>query len=289
MEKVIGIKLVSTILSMFLAILFNFYLMHNSYRLKIKKSDIAVLFIWVILPPTFLLIFQGNFFISSILYLVLPSIYFSVRKPNVVLKALIVSLVAMPPMVIFDYLAFLNKAWAVPTIFSFRFFQFIPFEDFFFTFWAVYVVIVTSHYFFSSLKLNIINKIPITKSGIILLSLFVLFLFFYLLKPEIFIIPYYYILLVLVAFIIPALILFIQFKPYQKPLLWIVTYSICLMLPYEITANILGFWTFPSSEYIGIIRILGQSFPIEEFLAWMIFFPLATLAFGKWVTDRANY
>ena len=55
------------------------------------------------------------------------------------------------------------------------------------------------------------------------------------------------------------------------------------MLPYEITANMLGFWTFPSAEYIGRVNLLGQSFPIEEFLAWMIFFPSATLAFAKWV------
>src|SRR3989339_2282712 len=226
--------------------------MQISSSQRSKALDVVIFFSWIILPPIFLLIFRGSFFTSSILYLVLPGIYFSIRKPDVILKALIVALMVMPPIIIFDYLAFLNKAWAVPTIFSFRLFQFIPFEDFFFTFWAIYIVIVASHYFFPSLKLNIINKITITKSGIILLSLFVLFLFFYLLKPEIFIIPYYYILLVLVAFIIPALILFIQFKPYQKPLLWIVTYSICLMLPYEITANILGFWTFPSSEYIGI-------------------------------------
>ncbi len=254
-----------------------------------KVLDVVILFSWVILPPIFLLISRGGFFISSILYLVLPSIYFSIRKPDIILKALIVALVAMPPMIIFDYLAFLNKAWAVPTIFSFRLFQFIPFEDFFFTFWAVYVVIVASHYFFSSLKLSAKNKIVVAKSGIILLLLFAIFIFFYLLKPEIFIIPYYYLLLVLTAFIIPTLILFMRFKLYRKPLFWITVYSICLMLPYEITANILGFWTFPSAQYIGKINLLGQSFPIEEFLAWMIFFPSATLAFTKWVADRVNY
>src|SRR3989344_3328407 len=127
--------------------------MQISSNQRSKVLDVMVLFSWVILPPVFLLIFHEGFFGSSILYLVLPSIYFSIRKPDVISKALIVALVAMPPMVIFDYLAFLNKAWAVPTIFSFRLFQFIPFEDFFFTFWAVYVVIVASHYFFSSLKL----------------------------------------------------------------------------------------------------------------------------------------
>ncbi len=251
--------------------------------------DLVILLSWVILPPVLLLIFQGNFFTSSILYLVLPSIYFSIRKPNIVLKALIVALAAMPLMIIFDYLAFINKAWAVPTVFSFRFFQFIPLEDFFFTFWAIYVVIVSSHYFFPNLNLSTINKITIKKSGVSLSLIFLAFLLFYLLKPEVLIIPYYYLLLVLIAFITPALILFICCNSYRKPLFWIVAYSICLMLPYEITANMLGFWTFPSSEYIGMVHILGQSFPIEEFLAWMIFFPLATLVFAKWVTNSVKY
>jgi len=257
--------------------------MQISSNQRSKVLDVMVLFSWVILPPVFLLIFHEGFFVSSILYLVLPSIYFSIRKPDVISKALIVALVAMPPMVIFDYLAFLNKAWAVPTIFSFRLFQFIPFEDFFFTFWAIYIVIVASHYFFPNLNLSTKNKIAVAKSGTILLLLFAVFILFYLLKPEIFIIPYYYLLLVLTAFIIPTLILFVRFKSYRKPLFWIIVYSICLMLPYEITANMLGFWTFPSAEYIGRVNLLGQSFPIEEFLAWMIFFPSATLAFAKWV------
>lgn len=263
--------------------------MQISSNQRSKALDIIVLFAWVILPPIFLLISRGGFFVSSILYLVLPSIYFSTRKPDVISKAFIVALAAMPPMVIFDYIAFLNKAWAVPTIFSFRLFQFIPFEDFFFTFWAVYIVIVASHYFFPDLKLSTKNKVVIVKSGTILLLLFAVFIFFYLLKPKIFIIPYYYLLLVLTAFIIPTLILFVRFKSYRKPLFWIIVYSICLMLPYEIIANMLSFWTFPSAEYIGRISLLGQSFPIEEFLAWMIFFPSATLAFAKWVTDRINY
>ena len=260
--------------------------MQISSSQRSKALDVVIFFSWIILPPIFLLIFRGSFFTSSILYLVLPGIYFSIRKPDVILKALIVALMVMPPIIIFDYLAFLNKAWAVPTIFSFRLFQFIPFEDFFFTFCAVYVVVVASHYLFPSLKLCTKNKIVVTKSGIILLSLFAVFIFFYLLRPGIFIVPYYYSLLVLTAFIIPTLILFIRFKFYRKPLFWITAYSICLMLPYEITANMLGFWTFPSAQYVGMINLLGQSFPIEEFLAWMIFFPSATLAFTKWVADR---
>ena len=187
--------------------------MQIPYGTRNKILDWAILLFWVMLPPVLLLIFQGNFFISSILYLVLPSIYFSIKKPNIVLKALIVALAAMPPMIIFDYLAFINKTWAVPTIFSFRFFQFIPLEDFFFTFWAIYVVIVTSHYFFPNLNLSTINKITVKKSVVVLLLIFLVFLLFYLLKPEILIIPYYYLLLVLVAFIIPALTLvFLDFK-----------------------------------------------------------------------------
>src|SRR3989344_1128554 len=253
-----------------------------------KKLDVIILMSWVVIPPVLLFVIHGNFFISSILYLVLPSIYFSARKPEIIIKSLIVSLVAMPLMIIFDYLAFLNKTWEVPTIFPLRFFQFIPIEDFFFTFCAVYVVIVASNYFFPGLNLKMISRPTVRRSLFIVSVLFVIFIILYTFKLDILIIHYYYAWLILFAFIIPSLILFIRFKSYRKPFFWITVYSICLMLPYEVTAGKLGFWTFPSGEYMGMVHVFGWGFPIEEFLAWMIFFPLSTLAFGKWVVGGEN-
>ncbi len=251
-----------------------------------KKLDIALLIIWVIVPPLLLLLLKGNFFISCIFYLLLPSIYFSIRSPGIIKKALLVSFAIVPCMVILDYIAFFNKTWAVPTVFPFRFFQFIPLEDFIFTFFAVYTVITSVNYFFKIDNFTQINKTRFKTSGLKVLIITFIFLVLYKYEPNIFTIPYYYFWLDLFAFLIPTLILIKYHPAYRKILLWAIPYSFILMLPYEITANYLGLWTFPSEQYLGMVNILNQSFPIEELFAWMILFLPAFLAFMEFMTGR---
>lgn len=250
------------------------------------KKDALILIAWVVLPPILLWLIHGNFFLSCILYLVLPSVYFSLQKPSLIPQALLVSTLAMPPMIIFDYLAFLNNAWAVPTIFPIRLFQFIPIEDFFFTFWAVYVVIVGFYYLFPRLIASHINVTNVKNATATIFGAFFLFLILYFFGTRFLFVPYYYLGLVIITFILPAGILFIRYPSYRTPLLLVILYSICLMLPYEIVANMLEFWTFPSKEYLGMIHLFGQNFPIEEFMAWVLLFPLSALAFNKFVINR---
>lgn len=250
------------------------------------KMDIGLLVTWVIVPPIVLLLINGNFFISCLLYLVLPSIYFSIRVPTMIFQSLLVATMTMLPMIIFDYLAFLNKTWAVSSIFSIRFFEFIPIEDFFFTFWAVYVVIMGFNYFFPKLIINKININHLKNAINIILFFFGLFLIFYFINSKLMVVSYYYFWLVLIVFLLPTIILFVLYPDYRKPVLFIVGYTLFLMLPYEIVANMLGFWSFPSIEYLGMVHLFGQIFPVEEFVAWMILFPLAVLAFRKFSISR---
>ena len=250
---------------------------------RIGPQDIIFLTAWIVVPPVLLLLLGGNFFVSSILYLVIPSAYFLSRNSRIAVRAIMVSLLSMPLMIVLDYLAFFNQAWAVPTIFSVRFFQFIPIEDFFFTFWAIFVVIAGRNYFFPHLSRIQVDWKRYIKSVLVILVIFGIFLFLYNSSPESLTIPYYDAWLLVLGFIFPTLFLFLRESKYRYNLIQITIFSLLLMLPYELTANALGFWTFPSDQYLGMLRLLGQSFPIEEFLEWMIFFPAAALAFNKWV------
>ncbi len=248
-----------------------------------KKFDSIFLAGWVILSPILLHILPSNFFISSIIYLLIPSIFFSIKTPEIMPKAFIVSFFTIPFVIICDYIAFLNRAWDVPTIFHFRFLKFIPVEDFFFTFLAVYVVVVAFNYFFRLKNYTQINKSRLKKSSVAILIVTIIFFYLYRYQPSIFFIPYFYFWLDIFAFIIPTLVLIKFFPAYRKPLVYVIMYLFILMLPYELTADSLGFWTFPSHQYIGMIHLFNQSFPIEEFFAWMIFFAPATLAFTEFI------
>lgn len=249
------------------------------------KKNLILLVLWILIPPILLLWLHGNFFISSILYLVIPSIYFSIKKPSLTPRALTMALVSIAFVIILDFIAFLNNAWAVPTMFSFRFFKLIPLEDFFFTFWAVYVVISGFSYFFPQLSVPGMNRLRLKNFGIVIGFALTAFLWVYFFRQDLLQVPHYYTWLVSVLFILPTSLLLISCPKYRKPIIKTIFFSLCLMLPYEVVANMLGFWFFPSHEYLGMVQVLGQRFPIEEFLAWMIFFAPATLAFTKLITD----
>ncbi len=248
-----------------------------------KTTDKMLLIIWVIVPPILLYFLPSNFFISIIFYLILPSIYFSIQVPKIIHKALIVAFASIPFVIIFDYLAFLNKTWAVPTIFPFRLLHFIPVEDFFFTFCAVYVVVTAYYYFFKERNYTKINITRLHYSLVFIMMSIILFFLAYAYLPNLLIIPYYYCWLDILAFIIPIIILYKFFPHYHKHLWWIILYLLVLMLPYEIIADTLGYWSFPANQYIGQLHLLNQHFPIEEFFAWMILFAPASLAFTEFI------
>lgn len=248
-----------------------------------KKSDIILLVAWIVIPPTFLFFIKGNFFISILLYFVLPAIFFSYRVPKMIPKALVAAFLTIPFVVVLDYLAFFNNAWAVPTIFSFHFFKFIPVEDFFFTFSGVYLITVAFFYFFRSPEFLRINITRLKRSGLIIFVMTGLFIPAYMMGPSLASIPYFDFWLVLSFFILPTIALLRYFPVYRKPVLFVIPYTFLLMLPYELTALTLGFWSFPG-EYIGLVRIWNYAFPIEELLEWMVLFPLTTLAFTEFTS-----
>ena len=253
--------------------------------MNVNKKDVLVLLAWAFTPVPLLLVLRGNFFLSIVLYCTIPGVYFSLKRPGITLKAVIVSAAGMSFVCILDYIAFLNRAWAIPTIFPFRILNLIPFEDFFFTFWAVYVTIAASHYFFPRIISAKINKKRVIGSGAFILGFFILFLCLYFFVEDVLIISYYDAWLMFFAFIIPALTLFYKYPSYRVALVSIIAFQFILFLPYEIIAGKLGFWTFPSAQYLGWVHILGFTFPIEEFLEWMIFFAPAALAFCKFTAD----
>ena len=45
----------------------------------------------------------------------------------------------------------------------------------------------------------------------------------------------------------------------------------------EVIGVMFGYWYFPGTDYLGLITIFNQTFPIEEIIFWMFFYP-ATIA-----------
>ena len=253
-----------------------------------RKTDKILLILWIIIPPAILLALHGNFFISTILYFIFPGIYFSFRKPKIIPKALTAAIATIPFVIFCDYLAFFNNAWEVPTIFNFRFFGSVPLEDFFFTFFSVYLIIAAFHYFFRPANFERLDNFRLTVFFVC--AAIAVAIFAVLENSGLFLlrIPYYDFSLVVLVFFLPALTLFIMFPGYRKSFLPIISYSFVLMLPYELVALHLNFWSFPSNEYIAVFRIWNLRFPLEEMLEWMVLFAPAVLFFSELIMGKAK-
>ncbi|MFH1649930.1 MAG: hypothetical protein ABIA93_05250 [Candidatus Woesearchaeota archaeon] len=235
--------------------------------MRTERQDIIFLAGLLIIAPILIFLFHASFFVAILIYFGIPSLYFSIRNPHAVKKAVLMALPALPLCLILDALAFMNKAWDVASVFSFRLLL-IPLEDFLFSFLFVYLIVIAYEQLFGTDEKPNYRRLTIFWLATIILVL--AFFAAYAWAPSILNIPYYYTWLLGIVFIIPFG-LGLLFMPFlRKSVLLTGAYFFVLMLPWEIMANNFGMWTFPG-DYVTRITLFGTSFPLEEFLTWMVF------------------
>ena len=79
-----------------------------------KKLDLILVLIWPIIASLISFWLKTNFFVSSILYLVIPAFYISLKHPTFIKKALIFSSSALPILLVLDYMAVTTGTWYFP-------------------------------------------------------------------------------------------------------------------------------------------------------------------------------
>jgi len=233
---------------------------------EVKKLDIFVMILLPIVALVISLLVSANFFISTLLFLGLPTIYLTFRAKPMAKKASLFSLIfSIPAVVILDYIATVSKAWYVPTtIFPFRLFDIIPLEDFIWTFLFIYLVALFYEYFFqkgakelTSLKVKPLLYVSATA--------LVVFFILYFINPDFLYVKYAYFWIGLVVFVVPTIV-FLSFYP--KLLfghLKMIPYFCFLLIIHELVASHLRHWEFPGTNYIGWINFFGIPIPFEEF------------------------
>ncbi len=237
-------------------------------KISQRHADIAIISLAIILAPILSILLHASFMLSIMLYYGLLSIYFSIRTPPAIKKALIISFGSIPICLFLDYIAFYNNAWAVPTIFPFRILGLVPLEDFICLFAVVYALAIIRGTFFETS--HEINYKRYKNSWIIAVILTILFLILHNWFPDYLKIKYYYFWLLIFVFLAPTIVGFILFPKLRKIIPIMMPYFFIGMLSWELIALYLGQWSFPSTEYIGFVKFLGISWPVEEFLVWQI-------------------
>lgn len=248
------------------------------------------LFIVLSIPLfVFFLVFFGlqiNYLESLLLVFALPSIYLSLKNRGKLMKVFLFSLlVSIPIAFIIELVAFGDNAWTVPTtVFPIRLFGFIPLEDLLWQFLTVYTILIFYEHFFNQKASPEISK-RITLMNRILFPLMFLVMLVFLADKTLLSIPYSFLWLGLIFFPIPAILFLAAHRQFLGSFLKVQLFFLYIHLIFELIGLKLNHWIFPGEHYIGWVRLLGQSFPLEELIFVMLIGAIAACSYYEFFTN----
>ena len=237
------------------------------------------------IPASILL--EVNFLTSIILFFGLPSFYLLYRHEGEWKRIFTASsLFGIVYGFLLDYLAELNNAWSwgaeEQLVFSYKILGVVNVDVMiWFFFWIFFLVIFYEHFLDHDHRDNISNNIAYGIAAPGVLGLYVLAAnIFY---PPLLTFNNAYLMLGLMT--LP----FFLYAIYQKPTLMskfskAALFFVPTYLAYEITALHLNLWEFPG-EYISMVEIMGASFPLEEFLIWILLSSIIVLSYYELFID----
>lgn len=240
---------------------------------------------WPILAIFFSFYFSLTAFLSPIIFFGIPSLFLSLLKPQFTKKAFFASLLIEPFMIIVDYIAQITHTWVWPmpqSLFEFKIFHYVSIESLVWGFLQTYLVIIFFQFFFDYATVNKVWNKRSENALLITISLCFIFAFFLFFLPNLLKIPFWYI-----TFGIFLITPFVVLEKVNYPKMFSQIfkagiYFFYLNFTYEITALRIGWWSFPSKEFIGYVSFFNVTFPFEEFFFWLILFGLAILSYYEY-------
>lgn len=232
--------------------------------------------------------FQTSFLVSIILYFVLPSLYLTIRDPRFIKKIGIIILASIPFTVIIDYFATRDGSWLDSTIFPFRVLNGFAFEDFIWVA-AWFMYIISFYEYFIDQPRNA-KDAPLNRNFPKLLigwyGSLAIFAVLYLLVEKYLYIPYFYLFFTFVLGIFPTALILIKRPKFIHKFFLISAYFFAINMLHEWSAFMAKQWVFPGTNFIGWITLKGGfSFPIEEFVLWMMLGAVYLISYYEFFVD----
>lgn len=253
-----------------------------------KKIDLALLLIYPLAAVFLALILQANLLVGGILFFAIPSVYLSFRIKEKIIKALGFSLIISVFLeIIVDYMGYLDKSWSIPsTAFSIRIFGVIPLEDPIWIFLVTYELVLIYEYFFNPKA----KSLPRNKKRmyIMLIASVLIFVGFMLIKtflPNVLYVPYFYFIWGITIILIPCVAFLFFHRKLITRFFTLSLYTFYVGILTELVSLRLDYWEFPGKNFIGWVTILGLTFPIEEFMLFLMFVPPAFLTYYEFFDD----
>lgn len=235
-----------------------------------KTKDILILLLINVFAIVVSFSFHTNFLTSTILFLGFPSLYLLYREKRYFKKIFLASIsFGIFFGFVFDFIAELNKAWDWNGGLLFGKILGVVQIDVmvWFFLWISHIFLFYEH-FIDRKKLR--SKVSVRQLEVFAVSVLsvALLISVYKFFPSFLYFDKAYLRLCLIVSV-PFLIIFLK----EPRLVWhtlpMITYFSFVYLAHEITALHLDQWRFPG-DYIGLVHMFGVSFPIEEFVFWII-------------------
>jgi hypothetical protein len=249
-----------------------------------RTNEIWLLLLWNI--PAFLLsnAYGSNYLITAAFFFVVPSIYLSIRKPEIVRKIALVSLILIiPSVVVISYLGHTDGSWYNPSVLGLRIFNSYPIDDFVWGFVYYYYILVVYEYFFERVRILTLPKkfLNFEYIGLALALFFTIYIY---LRGIPITVDYFYFWVVIVLFcIVPGLVFLFHRQVFIKAI-YVALFFAPLSLLYEYIANVKGNWFFPGTHFIGQVQLLNVTFLLEEFTFLFLAAP-AVVACYEFIAD----
>lgn len=254
-------------------------------RKKGKYIDVILLLAFPLFSAFISYTFRANLFIATMLFFGLPAAYLSIKaKKEAIKQTAIFTLFTVPVMIVFDYLAALDKVRLVPSIFPVRLYGVVPLEEIIFGALLVYNIVLFYEYFIdkgkNKYKSGRLKYFAFGGASILLLSLV-----FFSAIPEALQIRYLYLKVGVLFILLPAVAFLSFFPKLISKFVRAGGYFFVLAFLFELTALKLHYWSFPGEHFIGWVEVFGYRFPFEEFFFWFILFAVALLSYYEFFAD----
>ncbi len=254
-----------------------------------KKAYLILFFLWPISASIVSFLINANFFVSTILFLGVPSVFLSFLNRKNIKKLAVFSLIfAIPISVVMDYIMEATGGWHVPysILGSFRLFNFVTLDLVLWSILEAYLILMFYETFLEKQctpKLYHPNLKYLFVIFYIALGVFVLL---YMFNPTILQINFFYLKMGITLALLPVAGTLLKFPKFWNKFLNIAAYFFIFNFIYEVTAVKLGQWSFPAEhQLIGIVQFMGARFALEELLFWMILTAMSVVAFYEIFDD----
>jgi hypothetical protein len=219
------------------------------------------------------------------LYLGIPSIYLFFRERKNYNKIFWGTLIfGVLFGAIFDFMMVINGAWDVPNLtIPWRLFGLWPVENIIgYSLMALFVLVFYEH-FIDDEKSSRLSK-KHSKIFMLCLVMWLVLITAYATSPTPLQISHVYLWGGLGSILFPIIFMFYNTNVIKKfaPLAMFFFFVWFLL---EIVGMKLGGWIFPSSEFIGLVNVFGVTFPAEEIIFWMLWYPATIVAYYEYFID----